>query len=241
MERLRVMKFLRFVVDRLVDLKVVGGENVQDATPYIVATSHISRLDTPFLMLSTHRMDIIAMVAREYEKAPFFGWFLDRLGVIWISRDGYDLGAFREASVHLKNNWIVGIAPEGTRSKTQQLLEGKPGAALLAIRNQVQVIPTAVLGSTDVMQNLLRLKKAKVEVRFGKPFLLPQVHDERTTKDRLQQATDEIMCHIALLLPEERRGFYANHPRLKELQAEPNTPKRPKLSQMENYHDPDSR
>ena len=111
-------------------------------------------------------------------------------------------------------------------SKTQQLLEGKPGAALLAIRNQVQVIPTAVLGSTDVMHSILRLKKAQVEVRFGKPFLLPQAHDEKPTKDRLQQATDEIMCHIALLLPDERRGFYADSPRLKELQAEQTTPKK---------------
>ncbi len=226
MERQRVMKVLRYLVGRLVDLKIVGSESVQDGVAYIVATSHISRLDTPFLMLSTHRQDIIAMVAREYEKAPFFGWFLNKLGVIWISRDGYDLNAFRDASVHLKNKWIVGIAPEGTRSKTQQLLQGKPGAALLAIRNQVQVIPAAVLGSTKVFQNILRLKKAQVEVRFGTPFLLPQVHDEKTTKDRLQQATDEIMCHIALLLPEDHRGFYANHPRLKELQAEKDTPQK---------------
>ncbi len=220
MERKRVMKLLHFLADRLIDLKVTGGENIQDGKAYVVATSHISRLDTPFLMLSTHRQDIIAMVAREYQKAPFFGWFLDKLGVIWISRDGYDLGAFREASRSLKKRWIVGLAPEGTRSKTQQLLEGKPGAALLAIRNQVEVIPTAVLGSTEVIQSLLRLRKAKVEVRFGKPFLLPQVGDERTNKARLQQATDEIMCRIALLLPEDRRGFYADHPRLIELEAE---------------------
>jgi len=93
--------------------------------------------------------------------------------------------------------WIVGIAPEGTRSKTRQLLEGKPGAALLAIRNQVQVIPAAVLGTTEVMQSILRLKKAQVEVRFGKPFMLPQASDEGTDKTRLQQATDEIMCRIA--------------------------------------------
>lgn len=240
MERQRVMKVLHYIVDRLVALKVIGSENVQDGTAYIVATSHISRLDTPFLMLSTHRQDIIAMVAREYEKAPFFGWFLNKLGVIWISRDGYDLSAFREASIHLKNNWIVGIAPEGTRSKTQKLLEGKPGAALLAIRNQVKVIPTAVIGSTNVFQSILRLKKAQVEVRFGKPFMLSQVHDEKTTKDRLQQATDEIMCHIALLLPEERRGFYANHPRLKELQAEHNTPQKEGSSITEDSHDSNS-
>jgi 1-acyl-sn-glycerol-3-phosphate acyltransferase len=224
MERQRVMRLLQFLVNRLVDLKVTGGENVKDGTPYIVATSHISRLDTPFLMLSTQRQDIIAMVAREYEKAPFFGWFLEKLGVIWISRDEYDLGAFREASERIKNGWIVGIAPEGTRSKTQQLLEGKPGASLLAIRNQVQVIPAAVLGSTQVIHSILRLKRAKVEVRFGKPFMLPQASDERTNKARLQQATDEIMCRIALLLPEERCGFYANHPRLIELKSEQDAP-----------------
>lgn len=222
MERQRVMKFLRKLTDRLVEIKIDGGENVKDGIAYIVATSHISRLDTPFLMLSTPRQDIIGMVAREYEKAPFFGWFLDKLGVIWISRDGYDMRAFREASAYLKNNWIVGIAPEGMRSKTKQLLEGKPGTALLAIRNQVQIIPTVVLGSADLLQSFVRLKKAQVKVIFGKPFLLPQTKDEKTTKDRLQQATDEIMCRIALLLPEERRGFYSDHPRLKELRDEQN-------------------
>lgn len=220
----RVRKALSYVVDRLVNFKVVGGENVQDGTAYVLATSHISRLDTPFLMLSTHRRDIIPMVAREYKKAFLIGWILDKLGVIWISRDGYDLGAFREASTRLKDGWIVGIAPEGTRSKTHQLLEGKPGASLLAIRNQVQVLPATVLGSTEVFQSIFRLKKAQVEVHFGKPFMLPQAGDERTNKARLQQATDEIMCHIALLLPEDRRGFYANHPRLVELKAEQDNP-----------------
>ena len=82
-----MMKVLHFLADRLVDLQVTGGEYVQEGKPFIVATSHISRLDTPFLMLSTQRQDIIAMVAREYQKAPFFGWFLNKLGVVWISRD----------------------------------------------------------------------------------------------------------------------------------------------------------
>lgn len=222
MERQRIMKILHYLADRLVNLKIVGAENVQDGTPYLVATSHISRLDLPFLMLSTHRQDVFGIVAKEYEKAPFFGWFLNQLGVIWISRGEYDLEAFREATDRLKMGWIVGIAPEGTRSKTRQLLKGKPGASLLAIRNQVQVIPAAVLGTTEVIQSILRLKKAQVEVRFGKPFMLPQASDEGTDKTRLQEATDEIMCRIALLLPEDRRGFYANHPRLLELQAEQN-------------------
>jgi len=220
MENNKIMTFLRRISKRLINMKIVGGENVPDEGAYIVATSHISRLDTPFLMLSTQRQDIIGFVAREYEKAPFFGWFLNKLGVIWISRDEYDHTAFREASKRLKDGWIVGIAPEGKRSKTLQLLEGKPGAALLAIRNKVQIIPAAVLGSTDLLKSFTHLKKAPIEVRFGEPFSVSDENGDNNNKDLLQQATDEIMCRIALLLPKENRGFYANHPRLLELEEE---------------------
>lgn len=127
MERQRVMKLLSRLVSCLVDLKVVGGENIQDGIAYVVATSHISRLDTPFLMLSTHRQDIIAMVAREYEKAPFFGWFLNKLGVIWISRDGYDLGAFRDASVHLKEIGSLELPLKEHAPKQSNFYKANPG------------------------------------------------------------------------------------------------------------------
>lgn len=211
------MKMLRWLVRRLADLRVVGEEHVPQSGGYVLATSHISRLDTPFLMLSTDRKDVVGMVAREYERAPFFGWFLNKLGVIWISRESYDFQAFREASAFLRNGGIVGLAPEGTRSKDGKLMEGKPGAALLALKNRVRVIPAAVLGSTDMMKQFLKLKKMQVTVIFGKPFDLPQPLEGQSEKDVLDQATTEIMLRIAALLPEERRGFYANHPKLKVL------------------------
>jgi hypothetical protein len=55
----------------------------------------------------------------------------------------------------------------------------------------------------------------QVKVIFGKPFDLPQPEEGQSEKDILDQATTEIMLRIAALLPEERRGFYADHPRLK--------------------------
>jgi len=85
MERQRIMKILHHLADRLANLKIVGEENVQDGTPYVVATSHISRLDLPFLMLSTHRQDVIGIVAKEYEKAPFWVVF-ESTWRDWISR-----------------------------------------------------------------------------------------------------------------------------------------------------------
>lgn len=215
--RERVMKMLAWVVRRFVDLKVDGADDVPESGGFVLATSHISRLDTPFLMLATHRKDVVGMVARDYERAPFFGWFLNKLGVIWISRDGYDFQAFREASAFLRGGGIVGLAPEGSRSKNQKLMEGKPGAALLALKNKVKIIPAAVLGSADMMKRFMKLKKMQAKVIFGKPFDLPRPLEGQSQKDFLDQATTEIMLRIAALLPEERRGFYAQHPRLKTI------------------------
>ncbi|MDD2521720.1 MAG: lysophospholipid acyltransferase family protein [Anaerolineaceae bacterium] len=217
--RERVMKFLRSIFGVLANIEVIGGENIPDQGAFVLATSHISRLDTPFLMMSTTRKDVVGMVASNYKHAPFIGWFLSKLGVIWIDRDGYDFKAFREASAYLKKGGIVGLAPEGRRSKDGQLLEGKPGTVLLALRNKAQVIPAAVLGSADMMKRLLKLKKMQVKVIFGKPFDLPRPEEEQNGKDILELATTEIMCRIAALLPEERRGFYRDHQRLKVLLA----------------------
>ena len=217
------MKIMRAVFKLIADVEVVGNENIPEHGGYVLATSHISRLDTPFLMMATKRKDVVGMVARDYQNAPFIGWFLNKLGVIWISREGYDFQAFRQASSFLKKGGIVGLAPEGTRSKDGQLLEGKPGTVLLALKNKVQVIPATVLGSADMVKRFLKLKKLQVKVIFGKPFDLSQPTEGQSEKDVLDLATTEVMVQIARLLPEERRGFYRDHPMLKVLLAKPDT------------------
>ena len=111
------MNFLRWLVDRLVNLEVEGKYNVPDKGGFVLATSHISRLDTPFLMLATHRKDVVGMVARDYEKAPFFGWFLNKLGVIWIA--GIVMtSAFRQASAFLKKVGSLGWRRRARAQKT---------------------------------------------------------------------------------------------------------------------------
>lgn len=223
--RERLMPILHRLVNILVNLQIEGGENVPDTGGYVLATSHISRLDSVFLLLSTTRKNVIPMVAKDYEKAPFFGWFLNKIGVIWLSREGYDFQAFREASSYLKSGGIVGLAPEGTRSPTGGLLEGKPGAALLAMKNKVKIIPAAVLGSADMVKSFLKLRKMNVKVIFGQPFDLSGIDESGREKDFLEQATTEIMLRIAMLLPEERRGVYSDHPRLRVLLESQGLPK----------------
>lgn len=217
--RERALNLLRFIARVVANIEVVGSENIPDQGAYVLTTSHISRLDTPLLMLSTSRKDIIGMVATDYQHSPF-GGLLKKLGVIWINREGYDFEAFRDASAFLRQGGIVGLAPEGRRSKDGQLLEGKPGAVLLAMKNKVSVLPAAVLGSADMAKSFLKLKKMQVKVIFGKPFALPQAEEGQNEKEILEAGVTEVMCRIAALLPEERRGYYRNHPRLQVLLAQ---------------------
>jgi 1-acyl-sn-glycerol-3-phosphate acyltransferase len=113
------------------------------------------------------------------------------------------------------------MAPEGTRSQSEALIPGRPGAAYLASKTGVPIVPVGVTGTEDraVKARLRRLQRPHIVIRIGSPFTLPPM--ERQDRDAYLQAyTDEIMCRIAVLLPPTYRGVYADHPRLKELLLE---------------------
>ena len=120
----------------------------------------------------------------------------------------------------MKAGGILVIAPEGTRSKTEAMAEGKPGVAYLALKGGLPIVPVGLTGTEDraVLERLKHFKKSEIKIIVGRPFNLPPIQ----RKDRdvfLKQYTDEIMCQIGVLLPEKYRGVYAEHPRLKELLA----------------------
>lgn len=224
MERKKVYNLLCGLIRKVSELKVIGHENVPPSGPALVVISHISRLDTPFIFCTGGRMDVIPMVAREYKNTFFLGWILNMIRVIWITRGSYDFNAFREAKDYLNKGWIVGLAPEGSRSRDGLLHEGKPGSALLAYKMDVPILPAAVTGTDTMSKAFLSLRKMRVTVEFGKTFRLPD-RNGLENKVWLKQATDEIMCHIAAILPPERRGFYKDYPRVQEIIAEQQLPK----------------
>ena len=147
-------------------------------------------------------------------------------------RYGADLVTLREALARLKRGDVLVLAPEGTRSKSEALLEARPGVSYLAARAGAWVVPVGVTGTEDrlVKANLLRLRRSKVIVKVGKPFKFRPLHGgDRDVQ--LSADTDELMCQIAALLPESHRGFYAHHPRLQELLEEQDS--NPKVSLAE--------
>ena len=212
---------IRFLVKTLTKFKVIHQERIPDRGSILMTTNHLSRLDTPLLLAIADRRDFVGIIAKEYQEKSFIKWVLEKVGtMIWMDRDATDFSAIREALHHLRHGSFVGIAPEGTRSReTRGLLKGKPGAALMAVRADVPILPVGIIGSDKIYQNWLKLRRPQIIVNVGESYSLPDIG----TEDRqtwISRCIDEIMCRIAALLPPEYRGYYADHPRLKALLQE---------------------
>ena len=190
-----------------------GSEYIPENGPVIIATNHLSRLDIPVLFLTPKRKEIRAMVTDKYLNYPILKIIIIMADSIWLDRTKADYTAFRKAMEALNQGYALGISPEGTRSKTGKLQKGKPGAAMLASKTGVTVVPVGISGTETGTRQLLHFKRPHFVARFGPGFKLAPLNNENRS-EKLQEYTDEIMCRIAALLPEEYRGEYANHPDL---------------------------
>ena len=216
-----IRSVFRVVVKGGATMTMTGYENIPLEGGAIVVTNHIGRLDAMLGVVLSDRDDIILMIADKYQKYPLWRYLGDNLDAIWLDREEVDIHSLREVMKRLKKGGILGIAPEGTRSKTEALAPGNPGAAYLASRTQLPLIPVGVSGTEDrlVKQRLKRLQRLDITINIGKPFMLPPL-PRKNREEFLEQSTDEIMCQIAALLPPQYRGVYADYARVSELLAE---------------------
>jgi 1-acyl-sn-glycerol-3-phosphate acyltransferase len=216
-----VRSLVHFIVFLTTRVQVEGWDNLPKEGSFIATSNHTGRLEVLMVFYLLDRQDIILIIAEKYRKSAFWRWFVRRVNGIFIDRFGADFAALREVLKRLQKGWVLAIAPEGTRSATGKLQEARPGAAFLAVKSGVPVIPVAVTGTWDkeVVSRLSHFKRLQVKVRVGQPYILPPLKPG-DREAQLMQYTDEMMCKIAAMLPEELRGFYAEHPRLKEILAE---------------------
>lgn len=197
-------------------MEVEGLENIPSSGGCILATNHLSRIDTPFLFISVNREDLSALVADKYRFNPLFALFVKVSDSIWINREIADFQAIRAGLDKIRKGCLLGIAPEGTRSRIGELIQAKNGVALLAEKANVPILPVAISGTESAMYKIRHFQKPLIHARFGPAFQLPSV-DRSNREESLTRNTDEIMCRIAAMLPEEFRGFYKAHPRTLEL------------------------
>jgi 1-acyl-sn-glycerol-3-phosphate acyltransferase len=219
--RLKFTRFLiRFLMRLLTRTEVRGIEHVPAAGNFIIAANHLGLVDAfiPFYFLNNN--NLVLLVGEKWEKVGFMRWLGHQLNFIFVDRFNPDLKAIRKVIERMRSGEVLVITPEGTRSKIGVLLEGKPGVGYLAAKLSVPILPAGISGTFDPVffGQLKRLKRPHIVVNVGTSFELPKLPSEGQSRDEaLKFDTDEIMCRIAALLPPEQRGFYTDHPRVKDL------------------------
>jgi 1-acyl-sn-glycerol-3-phosphate acyltransferase len=204
------MPIFRGLIYLLTRTTIEGLENVPPRGAYMIVANHLATVDPAMtILLWPHNPEGLA-AANQIE--TFFPGFLMRLyGAVPVHRGEYDRAVLEKALSILRANCPVFIMPEGTRSRKPGMQQAKPGAAYIATKANVQIVPVGITGTEAVIDHWKRWRRPRLTMKIGQPFELPpprsMSRDDR--RHHLEECTTLIMNRIADLLPVEYRGVYA--------------------------------
>lgn len=203
---------LKILVPMLARVRVAGREYLPEQGPFLLVVNHLSSADPPMVAyLIPRELGLIGLAAIAHRNDFIIGSIMYQWGMIWVRRGGSDREALRQTLSTLAGGRPVGVAPEGTRSDTGALIEGKTGITYLALKADVPILALSLAGTDKVGASLKRLRRATIQATFSRPFVLPHRGDG-PRREYLQYCTDLIMTRLASNLPESYRGVYNDHP-----------------------------
>ncbi len=215
-------------------LEIEGWENLPPGGPLLIIGNHFSLFEAPMLMVFLpFRERITWLAATELQTSRILKALIELFNIIPIWRGQPDRTAIHRALDWLTAGNVVGIMPEGGVDETLRpltmagvqpglhegpnsranpvLITPRPGAAYLAVRSGAPILPTAFLGTEQILPNLRRLRRTPVRMIIG-PVFGPLVIDPALPKAERRALLDEMghemMRHMAALLPPENRGPY---------------------------------
>jgi len=189
-------------------MDVRGRENIPLTGPLIVAANHMHVFDLPIVFSVIPRRQTV-FAANKWQ-GKFAGWLMQVFAdAIFVERGEPDRQAIAKALEVVQQGGALGVAPEGTRSRTGGLIEGKPGTVYLASRSGAPILPVVIWGQDRAMHDWAHLRRAEIHVRIARPMTLP-LGAEHARSVELASYTDLLMLTLARMLPQEYRGVYAS-------------------------------
>ncbi|MCI0552788.1 MAG: 1-acyl-sn-glycerol-3-phosphate acyltransferase [Anaerolineae bacterium] len=184
------------------EMDVKGLEHLPREGPVVLAANHVTTFDVFPMQFALPRV-IFFMGKAELFRNPLMDVLLRNLSGFPVMRGEKDLWAMRHAARVLKHGQMLGMFPEGTRSKGKGLGVAKTGAARLAIEADCPILPIAIVGSDRFFKRFPRRTRVQISLL---PPLIPK-QDENPLA-----LTDRLMFTLAQALPEDMRGVYAEMP-----------------------------
>jgi 1-acyl-sn-glycerol-3-phosphate acyltransferase len=182
---------------------------VPDKGPLILVTNHVNILEIPLLYTQLQPRPVTGFALSTRWDAAWTRWLLNVVDAIPLRRGEADLEAMRLAREKLQAGYIVGVAPEGTRSYNGRLQTAHAGVVLLALHSGAPLQPLVFYGHEGFPDTLKHLQRTDFHIRVGKRFYL-DTGGEKVNRDSRSQMLDQIMYQLAALLPPEYRGAYAD-------------------------------
>lgn len=203
------------------DIQVIGLERIPRRGPLLLVANHINAID-PTLVLGFIPRRLSWMAKQEIFNDPFSGTLARLYESFPVRRGEADLAALRTATQLLSEGRVVGVFPEGTRSPNGHMQKALPGAAMIALRTGVPVLPVGISGSEPVKLPKLFWKpfpRPRIRIVFGEPFELPK--GQRVNAEAVREGTAILVEKITALLPEQNwpdtesveLGHHGNHSR----------------------------
>jgi 1-acyl-sn-glycerol-3-phosphate acyltransferase len=202
---------LRIFTHLICRYRVYGLEHVPESGPLLIVANHLSWYDPILLGVALPRR-VWFFTKSEIFRWPIAGQVCKATGQIPVHRGESDRAALEKGLAYLKEGKALSIFPEGTVERKTRMIPALTGGAMLAIRTGAPVLPIAHTGTRKVLRSP-RWWFPRVTITIGEPYV-PVVPPGVPRKVVLQRVTDEMMLHIASMLPPENRGVYADIERL---------------------------
>ncbi|MCZ2202380.1 lysophospholipid acyltransferase family protein [Cylindrospermopsis raciborskii] len=167
--------------------KIYGVENVPQTGGLVIVSNHASYFDPPIVSNCVCR-PVAYMAKEELFKIPVLAQAIKLYGAYPVSRGTADRGAIKYALEYLENGWAVGVFLEGTRTRDGRVHDPKRGAALLAAKAKVPLLPVSLWGSEKIVQPGTPIpRKVPLTIRIGKLIATPS----STSKEELEAVTHQ--------------------------------------------------
>jgi 1-acyl-sn-glycerol-3-phosphate acyltransferase len=199
---------IRLLVFPVGNWHIKGKENVPASGPLLIVCNHLHLADPPIVAASIP-LKCVFMAKEDLWQNGWSRFWVENFGSFPVRRNGIDRKALHTAEYWLKRGVSLIMFPEGARSKDARLQPALPGAALIASRLGIPVLPVSING-TEKLKNLkwCVFHRPTITVTIGKPFI-PPFGDGKLTREQRYKLMNDIMMKIAALLPPEYHGAYA--------------------------------
>lgn len=217
-------KAVSFIANKLIDsyinkyanIKICGMDKINGIkSPIIFICNHLSNADGIVMnkLLKDHNVTFVAGLKLTDNNLTKLGFHVAK--TINIKPNSADKEAISKIVNTLKQGNNIMIFPEGTRSRNGKMIEGKKGLLLMAKLSKATIIPMGIWGTEKLLpinENNMASEEfhyADVNVNIGDPIIIASKNQDEDKSQYHDRVMHEIMCNIAILLPEQYRGVYS--------------------------------